>query len=154
MIKVRRANMSDIKEIMELFYDTVHNINIKDYSKEQVNAWAPKNFEVAKFQKFVKENIFFVAEHKGRIVGFGDLDKDGYLNCLYTHKDFQNRGAGSKIVNIIEEKAKKLGFTEIITEASITAKSFFQRKGFKCLKKQNKEHNGVSFINYKMKKQL
>ena len=32
---VRGYQMSDCKEITELFYNTVHTINAKDYTKEQ-----------------------------------------------------------------------------------------------------------------------
>ena len=33
---VRGYQMSDCKEITELFYNTVHTINAKDYTKEQL----------------------------------------------------------------------------------------------------------------------
>ena len=35
---VRGYQMSDCKEITELFYNTVHTINAKDYTKEQLDA--------------------------------------------------------------------------------------------------------------------
>jgi len=37
---VRGYQMSDCKEITELFYNTVHTINAKDYTKEQLDVWA------------------------------------------------------------------------------------------------------------------
>ena len=39
---VRGYQMSDCKEITELFYNTVHTINAKDYTKEQLDVWANK----------------------------------------------------------------------------------------------------------------
>ena len=39
---VRGYQMSDCKEITELFYNTVHTINAKDYTKEQLDVWARK----------------------------------------------------------------------------------------------------------------
>ena len=36
---VRGYQMSDCKEITELFYNTVHTINAKDYTKEQLDVW-------------------------------------------------------------------------------------------------------------------
>lgn len=37
---IRNYQPSDCKEIAELFYNTVHTINAKDYTKEQLNVWA------------------------------------------------------------------------------------------------------------------
>lgn len=53
-MEIRKYEKSDIKEITELFYNTVHTVNAKDYSKEQLDAWAPKN---PNLEKFVNGNI-------------------------------------------------------------------------------------------------
>lgn len=37
---IRKYQQKDCKEITELFYNTVHTVNSKDYSEEQLNAWA------------------------------------------------------------------------------------------------------------------
>ena len=37
---IREYHSSDLREIVELFYDTVHTVNAKDYTPEQLNAWA------------------------------------------------------------------------------------------------------------------
>jgi hypothetical protein len=41
MIQVRNYKQRDAASIVRLFYDTIHSINRRDYSAEQVNAWAP-----------------------------------------------------------------------------------------------------------------
>ena len=40
-LRVRRFHVSDAEEIVELFRGTVHNVNSRDYSDEQLAAWAP-----------------------------------------------------------------------------------------------------------------
>ena len=37
---IRKYKSTDCKYLAQLFYDTVHSVNSKDYSKEQLNAWA------------------------------------------------------------------------------------------------------------------
>ena len=32
----------DLQAVVSLFYDTIHSVNLKDYSPEQADAWAPK----------------------------------------------------------------------------------------------------------------
>ncbi len=34
---IRRYEPSDCKDLVELFYNTVHSINAKDYTEEQLN---------------------------------------------------------------------------------------------------------------------
>ncbi len=36
---IREYQPTDCKEIIRLFYDTVHSVNAKDYTEEQLNAW-------------------------------------------------------------------------------------------------------------------
>jgi putative acetyltransferase len=47
-----------------------------------------------------------------------------------------------------------LSVSRLFTEASITAKSFFQRMGFSVVKEQEVTHRGESFVNYVMEKSL
>lgn len=39
---LRRYNTSDCEFLAELFYQTVHNVNAKDYTKEQLDVWAQR----------------------------------------------------------------------------------------------------------------
>ncbi|TYP48148.1 putative acetyltransferase [Thermosediminibacter litoriperuensis] len=153
-MRIRRYKESDLEQMLKLLYDTVHNVNIKDYSPEQVDVWAPKEPEVEKWSGFFENNICYVAEIDDKIVGFGDLTAKGYLNTLYTHKDFQRKGIGSGLLKVFEKEAINLGVSEITTEASITARPFFEKHGFECVKKQNKEFKGMVFINFLMRKSL
>lgn len=150
---VRRFIESDLEEILRMFYDTVHTINAKDYSKSQLVAWGVKNPDKGRWLDSLKNNITFVANINGEIVGFGDLNDKGYIDKLYTHKDYQGMGIASIILCTLEKEAKKLGYTELYTEASITAKPFFQKRGYSVIQSQNKEYNGQVFVNFIMKKE-
>jgi putative acetyltransferase len=55
---------------------------------------------------------------------------------------------------VLEAKAVELSVSRLFTEASITAKSFFQRMGFSVVKEQEVTHRGEIFINYAMEKFL
>jgi putative acetyltransferase len=154
MIIIRKFKLTDLDQIIQLFYETVHTINIKDYSQEQVDVWAPKNQDTTKWEKSLSDHISYVVEIDNKIVGFGDITNEGYLDHLYTHKDFQGRGISSAILKKLEEETKKLGLSEITTEASITAQPFFEKHGYKTITEQTKIVRGISFLNYKMKKNL
>ncbi|MCA1992370.1 MAG: GNAT family N-acetyltransferase [Coleofasciculus sp. S288] len=137
---------------MELFYNTVHGINIRDYSQEQVNAWAPKSMNYQEWKDKLIQKISYVADDNGKIVGFGELEEDGHIDCFYCHKDFQGKGIGTKLLETIQSKAESLGIKRLFVEASITAKPFFEAKGFKVVKCQEVERRGIKFKNYAMEK--
>lgn len=151
---IREFVKSDLEQILQLFYNTVHTINIKDYSKSQLDAWALGNPDKEKWLNSLEKNITYVSELNGEIIGFGDLNDKRYIDRLFTHKDCQHIGVASKILSALEQEAKKLGYSEVYTEASITAKSFFLNRGYKILKPQNKHLNGQVFINYVMRKKI
>ena len=138
---LKKYNPDDCIKLLKLFYDTVRNVNRKDYNDEQLSVWAPDNFTI-------------VAEINGEIVGFGDIEKTGYLNRLFIHKDYQNMGIASAIVKELEKYAEKTCICTIITEASITAKPFFERLGYTLVKKQQVERIGISLTNYVMEKNI
>lgn len=39
-MQLRKYQPSDCAQMAELFYQTVHSVNAKDYTKEQLDAWA------------------------------------------------------------------------------------------------------------------
>ena len=84
---VRGYQMSDCKEITELFYNTVHTINAKDYTKEQLDVWATGQADLEKWNQSLQEHYSIVAIDNKIIVGFGDIDKDGYLDRLFVHSN-------------------------------------------------------------------
>jgi putative acetyltransferase len=153
-ITVRRFLPSDTKELIELFRDAVHTINIKHYSPEQVAVWAPEDIDHNKWCTSLEKNITFVAQMDGKIVGFADMTHEGYLDRLYIHKDYQGRFIALRLLKQIEQAAREIGLSKITTHCSITAKIPAERMGFKVIKEQKVVRKGVELINYVMEKNL
>lgn len=85
-------------------------------------------------------------------MGFSDLTADGCLDMMFVHPEFQGLGVASSLLRRVEEKARTLGFRRIYTEASRTAQSFFERKGFRVISRQTVEKRGQSLENFLMDK--
>ncbi|AFZ26222.1 acetyltransferase, N-acetylglutamate synthase [Cylindrospermum stagnale PCC 7417] len=151
-MKVRTYEIGDTQEIIKLFYNTVHGVNIRDYTKEQVDAWAPANIDIEVWMRSLSSNFTYVAEKDGKIIGFGNLEDNGHIDRFFCHQDFQRRGVGTQLLANIESKARDLGIKQLFTEASITAKPFFASKKFIVVKKQEVELRGQKFINFVMEK--
>jgi len=56
------------------------------------------------------------------------------------------------LTDIIEKEAVSCGINELTADVSITAKPFFEKKGYEVLKKQSVERKGVLLTNYRMRK--
>lgn len=124
-MKIKEYQPSDCKELTELFYNTVHSVNVKDYTKEQLDVWATGQVDLEKWNQSLQEHYSIVAIEDEVIVGFGDIDKTGYLDRLFVHADYQGRGIATAICNQLEQAVKG----DITTHASITAKPFFEKEG-------------------------
>ncbi|MCQ6560986.1 GNAT family N-acetyltransferase [Paenibacillus mendelii] len=154
---IRTYQDSDIQPIVSLFYETVHTVNKRDYTQKQLDAWAPQAevaSKLAAWTESLRRHITYIAEIDDVIVGFSDMTPAGHLDRLYVHKEFQGQGIASALVKRLESDARRLGLTEIDTEASITAKPFFQRHGYQMIQPQTLERRGVQLVNYKMIKHL
>ncbi len=148
---IRQYTPKDCEDLVKLFYHTVHTINAKDYSQEQLNVWATDKIDLEVWNKSLSEHYTVVAVENNIIVGFGDIDKSGYLDRLFVHRDYQRRGIATAICNELERAVK---VDKIITHASITAKPFFEQRGFNVVKEQQVLRKGIALTNYVMAKQV
>jgi len=145
---IREYQTSDCKEMAELFYNTVHNVNKEDYTKEQLDVWATGQVDLEQWDQSFRGHYSLVAFEDGKIVGFGDIDETGYLDHLYIHADYQGKGIATALCNRLEKTAKG----NITTHASITARPFFEKRGYRVVKEQQVERKGIFLTNYCMEK--
>lgn len=124
-IIIRTFQKEDLDQVLQLFYETVHTVNAKDYNELQLQAWAPERLDRENWLQSLEKNISYVADNKGVIVGFGDYNDGRYVDRLFTHKHYQGKRVASYILQKLEKEAVNLGHREIYTEASITDKILF-----------------------------
>lgn len=148
-MRIRSYQSSDIKEMAELFYNTVHTVNAEDYTGEQLDAWADGNPDLVKWDQSFQAHQTLIAEENDRIVGFADIDRTGYLDRLYVHREYQGQGIATLLCDLLEELTEG---NVITVHASITAKPFFERRGYRTVKRQQVERRGILLTNYIMEK--
>jgi len=145
-MRIRKYQSSDCGKLAELFYNTVHRVNAKDYTKEQLDAWATGQVDLEEWDRSLREHYSVVAVADGTIVGFGDISGTGCLDRLFVHADHQREGVASVICDRLEGAVQG----KIVTHASITARPFFEKRGYKVVKKQQVERRGVLLTNFIM----
>ncbi len=102
-----------------------------------------------KWAQSFKEHFSLVVVDNEIIIGFGDIDRSGYLNRLFVHSDYQRKGGATAICNQLEQKVQG----SIVTHASITARPFFEKRGYKVVKEQQVERQGILLTNFVMEKE-
>lgn len=147
---IREYESADLAAILTLFHETVHTVNARDYTPEQLDAWTSGRSDAAAWDQSLREHYTLVAVDGDRIVGFGDITETGYLDRLYVHKDCQHQGIASLLCDHLEVHCPDCAIT---TQASITAKPFFEARGYRVIKEQQVERMGVLLMNYLMKKE-
>ncbi len=172
-MEIRLFQPQDVPQIAQLFHDTVRSINLGDYTLEQVQAWAPDDIYFRDWEQICATRFTYVAvtqvgtsleeipiattpinQTQEIIIGFGELEVNGHIDCFYCHRDYQRCGVGGSLYRAIELKAKELGIDHLYTEASITARPFFLRQGFTTIQAQEVTVRGCHFRNYTMAKNL
>ena len=148
-MQIRAYRPGDVADMAALFYDTVHTVCARDYTAAQLAVWATGQVDLAAWNTSFLAHNTVVAVENGCVIGFGDMDKAGYLDRLYVHKDYQRKGVATAICDALETACGADGFT---THASITARPFFEARGYAFVKAQQVERGGVWLTNYCMQK--
>lgn len=148
-MNIRPYRSSDCPALAELFYETVHTVNAAHYTPDQLDAWADGKVDLEAWDHSFREHYTLVAEEEGKILGFGDIAADGYLDRLYVHRLHQRQGIAAALCDRLEQTVKG----SIVTHASITARPFFEARGYRLVKQQQVERHGVLLTNFVMEKQ-
>lgn len=153
-MQLRRYQPGEETLLWEIFYNTIRNVNTRDYSLEQVKAWAPDKIDENEWAHRIAVMNPFVCVSGAEIVGYAGLHDNGYVDHFYVHHLFQGQGVGTLLMQEIVATAVENGNQELTADVSITAMPFFQSRCFEIVATQEVTLRSVVFKNYKMKRTL
>lgn len=148
-MELRPYRPADCPVLAQLFYDTVHRVNRKDYTPQQCRAWATGQVDLAEWNRSFLCHCTLVAWEKDAILGFGDMAPEGYLDRLYVRWDRQGEGIGYALCQALEAAVPSARYH---TYASLTARPFFLRQGYRVAAENQVLRNGVLLPNFLMEK--
>ena len=154
MLEIRRFESGDEETLGTLFYYTVRKICINDYTDAQVSAWAPNIYVAEDWNKKIALLNPFIVLLDGQVVGYADLQPDGYVDHFFCHWQHQGKGVGTALMQqLIAEGARNFNH-RLYANVSLTAKPFFERHGFIVAKQQSVNIRGQTLTNFLMEKDL
>lgn len=148
---IRKATTNDMQVLRTLFQETIRSINARDYDARQIAAWSARGDRLSSLENKINTQHFYVVEsNNGVITGFGSVTDDGELDMMFVHKDHQRQGVATLLVQHIIRTAQALNIPLLTAYVSITARPFFEKKGFNVVMQQTVDIDGVELTNYKM----
>lgn len=152
VVSIRSYQPADLDAVITIFERAVRELASAHYTPAQIDAWA--HTERKEWRKARLSRPTWIAEMSGEPVGFSDLEEDGHLDMMFVHPAFQGQGIASALLNTVEIAARKQSLTLIYTEASLSARPFFERRGFAVITQQTVKCRGQKLANVRMRKSL
>ena len=153
-MEMRLYQRKDLNQVIDLFYHAVHEVQCNDYTEEERDAIAPKNVDRYHWEASLEKNHTLIVEDEGKIIAFGNIGTTGYLDRLYIDKKYLHQGIGAKLLERLEQYAKKQGNSIIYVTSSITSKPFFEKHGYEEIEEQINVRRGVRILRYLMEKKI
>ena len=150
-MELREYRPEDCREMGELFLDTVRTVNRRDYTEEETKAWAPGLPDLERWNRSCVDHEKLGGGECGGVARVGGIDPTGYLDRLYVGRDFQGRGIATAICGRLEEH---FPVERVTVCASITARPFFEGRGYRVLQAQKVLRRGVYLTNFVMEKRF
>jgi putative acetyltransferase len=151
---IRRYRESDVETVAELFTESVHRLGRAYYDEAQLAAWAPRPPDVVRWRHRLASLNTLVAESNAHLVGFIAYERNGHIDLLFVSLEHARRGVASELYAHAEADLIAGGIAELFTEASLVARPFFERRGFRVIEEQFIERQGVKLRRYDMRKTL
>lgn len=152
---MRCAGDADRQDIWTVHVRAIREVCSRSYSAEQIAAWAgllsPDNYATA-----VQERVFLVAEDRGVVVGFGQLNPDnGEVEAVYVLPERQGEGIGRALLSSLEDSAREGGVATVQLSATLNAVVFYERAGYmQCGAAAHRLPTGVELPCVRMTKQV
>ena len=154
-IFIRDYKTEDTQALANIYYNTIHRINIQHYTQEQVDQWAPtSSLETEVWRKKFAITKPVIAVVDDEVVGFAELESNGHIDCFFCHHDWIGRGVGSALMKEILQRAQNSHLSLIFAEVSITARQFFEKNEFKIIAEHTTVRNSIERKSFKMERRI
>ncbi|MCC2596923.1 GNAT family N-acetyltransferase [Pusillimonas sp. MFBS29] len=153
-MEIRRFRVEDASALFQVFLSSIHDIASRDYTAAQVEAWAQADRAPEVWASRMRELQPFVAEAKGKIIGYADIQPNGYIDHFFVSGAQSRQGVGTLLMSRIHDEARLLGISQLTADVSTSAEPFFLHHGFQVVERRFPIRRGVMLQNSLMRKDL
>ncbi|ODU60157.1 MAG: hypothetical protein ABT02_07115 [Comamonadaceae bacterium SCN 68-20] len=150
-LNIRPYQPGEESALYAVHYSAIHLVARRDYTAEQIRAWAPYDTNMCQWANRIRAINPFVAELAGELVGYADLQSSGYIDHFFVSGKHPGQGIGTRLMQHLFQEAKARGITELTSNVSRTAQPFFEGFGFEVVEQHLPERRGVVIPNALMR---
>lgn len=136
-----------------MFAISIEGLTAEAYSSEERRVWKSGAQNIDKWKMRLNTQYFILAELGDELVGMGSIE-DHYIDVLYVHPSYSGKGIAFQLYQRLEKRGIDLQLEKLETDASYLARPFFERQGFKVIRKNSNAKGGEVLINFRMTKNL
>jgi GNAT superfamily N-acetyltransferase len=132
---IRLIEERDLQRISALIQNTLLVSNLPDYDLETIgrlhNAFTPEQLRGLAYKRRI-----YILEEDGLLLGTIGIEGDRVYN-FFVPPDRQGSGIGGRLLDFVEEQARGEGRRTLTVDSSLTAVSFYRRRGYRKTGEQN-----------------
>lgn len=151
-MKIEQATPEQAEEISKLRITVITEINAKDNTEKEMVFLLERNTPEMIKQK-IEERAMYCMIDKDKIVGNIEA-KGNEISGLYVLPSKLRKGIGRKLLEFLEEEAKKLGIKKLHLQVTPYALPFYEKMGYKLIKEEKRMINGEELTRRYMEKEL
>ena len=149
---VREFEPEDAEKLSQLIVRNLRQVLIEDYSAKAIEALAPF-FTPEKLIKSSKQQFALVGVLGNDLVGTAALDGDR-VRTVFVEATRHRSGIGSQLMAALEAYARQHRVRRLYLMSGISACGFYEKLGYKIVKRFERDLNGVPIPVIQMEKVL
>lgn len=127
-MQIVRAKKGDVKEISRCRRESIRRVNSGDYSLENLEVLLLNSTVKGVLEELREEEVFCLISGK-KIAGTVSLDRN-QISGVYVDPEFLGQGYDQKLLEFMEEHARKKGFSDVYVYSTISDKEFYFHNGY------------------------
>jgi putative acetyltransferase len=153
---VRAYAPDDAPALSRILREAVRVTASRYYAPDQIAAWLSIAPDAERIREIYAggRSAFVACLTSGEPVAFSDHDDRGHIFFLYCAPSAGGRGAAARLMDAVEDSARRAGIDRLDSDASEAALGFFLRRGFAHVRRQELEIGGVRIHNHRVERVL
>jgi len=151
-VTIRAFQPGEEGVLRQLFFDSIRQVGRGYYSEAELRAWATEQYDGEQWKLHLQSTNPFVAELGGTVVGYADIQNDGYIDHFYCHYQHQRVGIGAALMARLHSHGEQRHMPRYYSHVSLSARAFFERNGFAVVREQRVPQGDQILTNFLMEK--
>lgn len=146
-MEYRKASAENAGEIYGLVQATIRAVYPRYYPKEVVDFFC-RHHNLETIQADIERGDVGVLKEGDQLIGTGSRDGN-HITRVYVNPDFQGKGYGSHIIEILEHEIGR-DYDTVNLDASLPASRLYERRGYRTVKHETREVENQAVLVYEI----